>query len=328
MKYNVVLLMDEAMQHLSHRDRSIEQNIVARANAGIVQARCHHVDDFVDAAANADAILLQCSWLGREVIDRLDRCKVIAIYGIGVDAVDISAATQRGIYVTNVPDCSIEEVSNHALALLMSCHRRIPYLQSTVRDGRWDYNLARPTHRLQGSTLGLVGFGKIARRLAAKARGLGMRVLAHDPFVQQSDSLPGEASMVAMQELLAQSDFVSVHVPLNAQTRHLLGAREFGQIKKSALLINTSRGPVVDERALIDALRNGQIAGAGLDVLYTEPIEEGNPLLRMQNVVITPHSGWYSEEAEREKQKKAAECVVEALEGQIPKYLVNTELAQ
>jgi D-3-phosphoglycerate dehydrogenase len=320
----VVVVTDHVFPHLD-----LEREILAKAGHEL-----RYEGDVLDAAdveaavARADAVLNCYAPMPATVIESMRDCRVIARYGIGLDTIDIPAATARGIVVTNVPDYCIDEVSDHALALILALGRGIVRLNRDVRSGRWDPMTARPLHRLRGRRLGLVGFGRIARRLAEKAGPIGFEVTATDPFIP--DDAIGAAGVVPadLDTLLAGSDVVSVHAPMTEENRHLIGARELGLMRPGAVLVNTSRGPLVDLEALREALDGGHLGGAALDVLESEPPDSGDPLLQREDVVITPHAAFYSEEAMAEQQRKAAEQVVEALAGRMPPYAVNaTELA-
>ena len=290
-----------------------------------MRARCRDAEDLVAAGRDADGLLNQYCPIGAEAIAGLERCRVVSRYGVGYDTVDVAAATARGICVTNVPDYCVDEVSDHALALLLASARGVALLDHHVRNGTWDYKLGRPMFRLRGRVLGLLGFGRIPRALAGKAATLGLRILAHDPFLAAEDVRAGGAEPVALHDLVGTADFVSVHVPLQAATRGLIGEALLRRMKATAVLINTSRGPVVDEAALVRALRERRLAGAALDVLETEPPPPGHPLLGLPGVILTPHVAWYSEESEAELRRRAAESVRVVLEGRIPRHVVNPE---
>lgn len=278
------------------------------------------------AAREADALMVTYAPIPAELIRQLRRCRIIARFGIGVDNVDVAAATQAGIVVTNVPDYCIDEVSDHALAMLLALARRLVQADRSVRAGAWSVSALAPIHRLRGRTLGLVGFGKIARALAQKARALGLEVLAYDPYLSREFVEAQGARPVGFEELLQRSDFISIHVPLTPETRHLFDDAAFQKVKPGACLINTARGPIVDEGALIRALESGRLAGAALDVLEQEPPRPDSPLLRREDVILTPHSAFYSEESLVELQTKAAEEVVRVLQGQAPRNPVNPEV--
>ncbi|MDR7469030.1 MAG: C-terminal binding protein [Armatimonadota bacterium] len=301
----------------------VERAVLRAVGAELVAMQAGSEAELAEAVGNADGLLVCYAPVTRRVIERAQRCRVIARYGIGVDNVDVDAATERGIVVTNVPDYCIEEVSDHALALLLACARKVAFLDRGVRAGRWEARDAVPIRRLRGQVLGLVGFGKIPRLLAAKARALGLTVLAYDPYLDAATCEAYGARQVELGELLARADFVSVHAPLTPQTRGLIGEAELRRMKPTAYLINTARGPIVHEAALLQALQEGWIAGAALDVLESEPPPAGHPLLQAPQVVLTPHVAFYSEESLQELQRKAAEEVARVLTGQPPRYPVN-----
>ncbi|MFQ5857214.1 MAG: C-terminal binding protein [Anaerolineae bacterium] len=282
----------------------------------------------LDIARQAGGLLVTYVQVTRDIIEQLDRCRVIARFGIGVDNIDIQAATRAGIVVTYVPDYCIDEVSDHALALLLTLARKITYADRRVQAGQWEMRAVVPLHRLRGRTLGLVGFGKIPRALAPKAQALGLTVVTYDPYVSDEVTVPLGVGRVDFDELLRSADYISIHAPLTAETHHMFNADAFRQMKPGALLINTARGPLVDERALADALDEGQLAGAGLDVVPQEPPPADSPLLGRDNVILTPHIGFYSEESLVELQTKAAQEVARVLSGESPRYPVNPEVLE
>jgi D-3-phosphoglycerate dehydrogenase / 2-oxoglutarate reductase len=302
---------------------AIEHELLGALGAKVVPLQARSEADLLDAVTDAEGLLVCYAPVTGRVIDRLSRCRIIARYGIGVDNVDLEAASAKGIVVTNVPDYCVDEVSDHALALLLACARRIVALASCVRAGRWEARDAAPVHRLRGRVLGLIGFGKIPRRLTEKARALGLDVIAADPYVDGTDMEASGARKVSLQALLAEADFVSIHAPLVPETRHLVGEAQLRAMKRTAYLINTARGPLVEEAALLRALQEGWIAGAALDVLPHEPPAPDHPLRHLENVVLTPHVAFYSVESVEELQRKATEEVVRALRGQPPRCPVN-----
>lgn len=302
----------------------IERSVLGAIGAELVPFQAATDDPLLDVVHDADALLVCYAPVTRRVIERAARCRIIARYGIGVDNVDIEAASARGIVVTNVPDYCVEEVSDHALALLLACARRVTYLDRRVRSGRWSAQDAVPTYRLRGQVLGLVGFGKIPRALAAKAKAIGLRVVAFDPYVDEAAMSAHGVEKRDLAVLLAEADYVSVHAPLSPQTRGLIGEAELRAMKARAYLINTARGPIVNEAALVRALQERWIAGAGVDVLETEPPASDHPLLGLDNVILNPHVAFYSEESVQELQRKASEEVASVLTGRSPRYAVNT----
>src|SRR6266850_5055247 len=248
------------------------------------------------AAAGADALLVTYAKITAEMIKQMKRCRIISRFGIGVDNVDIPAATDAGIVVTKVPDYCIDEVSDHAVALLLALVRKIPFSNALVHAGAWAMSAVVPIHRLRGSVLGLVGFGRIPQLVAPKAKAFGIRVVASDPYVQPDAFTRAGVERVDFSQLLKVSDYISIHSPLLPETRNLFNAEAFRQMKPTAYLINTARGPIVDAAALAEALDAGHLAGAALDVMPREP-PVGSPLLGRGNVIVTPHTSFYSEES-------------------------------
>jgi len=281
----------------------------------------------VQTAANADALLVTYAKITADMIAEMKRCRIISRFGIGVDNVDLAAATAAGIVVTKVPDYCIDEVSDHAVALLLALVRKIPSSNAQVHAGRWEMKAVVPIHRLRGSVLGLVGFGRIPQLVAPKAKAFGMRVVAFDPYTTADAFAREGVEQVEFKEVLRQSDYVSIHTPLLPETQNLFNADAFRQMKRGAYLVNTARGPIVDEAALAQALDQGQLAGAALDVMPHEP-PVNSPLLGRENVIITPHTSFYSEESLLELQRKAAEEVVAVLSGKPPRNPVNPGVLQ
>jgi D-3-phosphoglycerate dehydrogenase len=274
------------------------------------------------ATAGAHALMVQFATIDRTIIETLTSCRVIARYGVGVDMVDIDAATDMGIPVANVPHYCIDEVSSQTIGFVLDLNRRTLPLAAHVRAGRWGaVPPVTPPSRLRGQVLGVVGFGAIGSEVARKAQALGLEVLAHDPFAAP-DAHPG-VSFVSLPQLLAQSDYVTLHCPLTDATRGLIGSAELAQMKPSAYLVNLSRGPVVDQAALTEALRTAVIQGAALDVLATEPPDPADALLNLDNVIVTPHIASWSVEAAVELRREVAQSVVEALQGRAPASVVN-----
>jgi len=279
--------------------------------------------EFLPHVADCDALLnTYAGPITAEVMARMPNCKIIARYGIGVDTIDLAAATAAGIIVTNNPTYCLEEVAEHTLALLLACARKIALYDRLVRAGRWEVPPGKPIFRLAGSTLGLVGFGNIARRVAKRAAAFGMRILFFDPFIEQADDgVPVEKR--ELEDLLAEADFISLHAPLLPQTRKLIDEKALNAMKPSAFLVNCARGAIVDTEALVRALDRNAIAGCALDTLDPEPISEAHPLRGRDNVIITPHAAWYSEQAMTGLQAGAPGEVRRVLTGQWPVNVVN-----
>lgn len=267
------------------------------ADAGINLVISYDGEERAALLADAELLLVFGSRVDAEMMARLGRCRGIVSYSTGLDHIDFEAAEAAGIPVRNVPDYATDEVAEHALMLLLACARKLVPLHLATRTGNWDWRpVAGEIHTIAGRTLGLVGLGRIGRGLAARARGIGLRTVAHDPFLGPEHATP-DCPLVDLDDLLAASDFVSIHLPLGAATRHLINASAIGRMKQSAFLINTARGGLVDEAALLDALRAGRIAGAALDVREHEPAPAPDPLVDLPNVILTPHVGAFSLEA-------------------------------
>ncbi len=307
-------------------DRVIGEEVkeLEKVNAEVILARCKTEDEVIEAAKDADAIMCVRVPITRRVVESLQNCKVIIRYGIGVDNIDVEAATDHNIIVANVPDYCFEEVSNQAMALLLACARKLVSLNNSLKQGHRKFALA-PMGSIYGQTLGLVGCGQIGRLVAKKAGCFDLRILGYDPYLDESIARKYEITLVGLPELLKESDFISIHSPLTKETRHLISENEFRLMKSSAYLINTARGPVVDEAALIKALREGWIAGAGLDVFDKEPknMDLDHPLLKMDNVVVSPHCGAYSDAAFEKLRISVGQEIARVLTGRWPKNVVN-----
>ena len=300
----------------------LEQEELAEL-ADLCAFQCRTEEEVIAAARDADALLVQYAPITARVLDSLPRCRVISRYGIGVDMIDLQAAAGRGIQVVNVPDYCIEEVSDHAVALILACVRKLPRLDAAVHRGRWDVLAVAPVSRLRDCTVGLVGLGNIARRVAEKLKGFGCPLVGHDPYVRPEAAADLGVGLLGLPELLERADVVSLHAPLTPQTRHMIGEAELRRMKNTALLINTSRGPLIDEPALCRALEQGWIAGAGLDVLEHEPVSPDNLLLRLDNALLTPHAAFYSARALEDLQRLTARAVAQVLRGEPPRNPVN-----
>ena len=294
--------------------------------AEVVEIRADTPAEFAAGVADVDAIIT--SWglrIDRQVIENLKRCVVIGVGSVGVDMVDIEAATAAGIVVTNVPDVFIEEVADHALMLLLDVARRTSQMARMAREGAW-YE-ARPIlsriPRLLGQTLGLFAFGNVARCTARRAQAFGLRVLAYDPYVSELEITAAGVEPVGFGELLERSDYLSIHAPLNDETFHAIDAAALARMKPTAVVINTARGPLIDEVALIEALTSGTIAGAGLDVLEAEPPSNNNPLLTMENVLVTPHVASATTRMRPETRRRVGREVALVLRGRWPMSCVN-----
>ena len=287
----------------------------------------------IEAAADAEVLISGGAPMGADVFAGLKRARFVLRPYVGYDDIDVDAATEHGILVANVPDTFVQEVAEHSMALLLAASRRLPQMDRFVRDGRWAAGeqarvVARPIRRLSTTTLGLLGFGNIGRLVAKRAAPFGFRMLAYDPYVPAETGTDYGVSLVSLEELLRESDIVSLHVFLNADTRHLIDAARLAQMKSTAILVNTSRGPVVEEPALIDALQSGRLAGAALDVFEKEPLDPASPLIQMDNVILAPHLASYSEEGDSLHRRRVGQLALQAASGGLPerKVIINKEL--
>jgi D-3-phosphoglycerate dehydrogenase len=315
----LVAVTDHVFPHLD-RERAM---LAAAGHELRFDGNATSPDEVADAVRGADAILNCYAPIPSDLTRSLQGCRIIARYGIGLDTIDVEAATEAGILVTNVPDYCIEEVSDHALALIMALTRGVVRLDRRVHMGSWSPMDAAPLHRLRGRTLGLVGFGRIARALAAKATAIGFRVLAFDPLLPDETIADAGAEPRNLATLLAGADVVSLHAPLTPDTHHLIGAAELESMGEGTIVVNTSRGGLLDLDAVRDALSAGRLGGVALDVLEHEPPASDDPLLSRPDVIITPHAAFYSEESMAELQRKAVEQVIDALAGKVPPYATN-----
>ena len=321
---NLIWLLDDLFD--SREIEIIREMLQERGYSLVVTRSDSYKGDYPTYAPYAKGVLLQVNFpLSKEDIKGLASCKIISVTGIGFDELDLAAATRHGIAATNAPGFCVEEVSDHALALILALSRHLPECQDICRKGLWEFEDVWSIRRLKGQVLGLVGFGKIGRAVASKAKAFGLQVKAYDPYLSKSEMNLLNIDSVEFDDLVRTADFISLHVPLNEETRHLINEEVFGSMKDTAFLINTSRGDVVDESALINALKTKKIAGAGLDVLSQEPPEARNPLLSMPNVIVSPHSAFVSHEALTDLAAMSTKAVIDMLEGKVPENILNPE---
>ncbi len=276
------------------------------------------------ALAVGAALMVTTQPVTADLLRHMPKCRIVSRVGVGLDSIDVDAATERGIWVANVPDYAVDEVSTHAVALLLAHARKLPQLLQLPSQGIWDPSLVGTIERLSGQTLGLLGFGRIGRAVSAKARALGLNILVHDPLVSIDIVKKAHASLVPFEVLLRSADYVSLHVPLTPSTLHIINAQALSLMKRSAFLINTARGPLIDERALLEAMRRRSIAGAAVDVLEVEPPPRDHPFFHEDGIWITPHAAWYSEASRRDVRVKAAAEVLRVLQGRKPRSPVNS----
>ncbi len=303
-----------------------EREVLEAAGIELVIAPDTSESTLADLAKDVDAIMFCFAQVTEKVLETATNCKITARYGIGVDNVDIVKATELGIVVTNVPDYCMDEVTDHALGMILALNRRlVPHTTNVVAGGWNDVVLNQPMHRTRGATLGIVGFGRIGRALAAKAIGFGMNILTYDPLVEAGSKLDG-AQAVSLDELLRKSDFISLHVPLIPATQNMISETELAKMKPGSIIVNCARGGLIDEDALALSLASGHTAGAGLDVVEPAPPDPSSTLLNQENVIITPHTAFFSQASTLELERRTAEEVVRVLAGKTPENLINPDV--
>lgn len=311
-------------------DYNLEEEALKPIGAEIVELDATSDEEFIEMAKDADAVIARGRMINAKIIEGLDNCKVIGCGSVGTDRVDVAAATKRGIPVTNVPDVFIEEVADHAMALLLAAQRHLYEMRDLCRAGRFTegHPILRNFPRLYGQTLGLIAFGHVARAVARRAQPFGLRVIAHDPYVSELEMSSVGVEPVGLMELMERSDFVSNHTPLNDETRHIMSGPQFAAMKSTAIFINTGRGPCHDEAALIDALQREEIAGAALDVFEVEPTPADNPLFHMDNVIVTPHVASATSRMMPETRRRLGQELALVLQGRWPRSAVNPQALQ
>ena len=300
-----------------------ERKVLAEIGAELLVAETGDEKELIALAPRADGILTCWKHVTTAVVETATQCKIIGRCGIGLDNIDVATATALGIVVTNVPAYCIDEVSDHAMALLLACARKTSLLDRDVKNGGWDRNVGPPMHRIRGQTLGIIGFGKIGRAIVPKAKVFGLEVIAFSPRLTQEIAQTHGVQRVEVPELVARSDFITIHAPLTPETHGMLGEAEFRQMKSTTYIINTSRGDIIDTTALYTALTEGWIAGAGLDVLPTEPPDADDPMPHLENVILTPHAAFFAEESVYDLEVGAATAVAKVLTGEMPESVVN-----
>ncbi|QDT55336.1 Glycerate dehydrogenase [Caulifigura coniformis] len=301
-------------------DVAIESAILKPHGVSVIAAPNGRESTLAEQASDVDAIATCWAKVTSAVINAAARCRHIARMGIGLDNIDVASATARGMLVTNVPDYCVEEVADHAMALLLASVRNVGFFHHRIKTGEYDLKAGAPMHRLSGRTLGLIGFGKTARAVFQRAKGFGLRVIAAS--ASGNDYGTG-CRMVSLDELLAESDLISIHAPLTPETRHLVNRGTLARCRRGVFLVNTSRGGLIDQSALQEALESGQVAGAGLDVFDPEPPDVSQPLLRNERVIATPHAAFVSEESLVELRERVARQIADVLEGRTPPHVVN-----
>ena len=304
-----------------------ERAVLEAAGAEVIVAPDGDEDTLINLAKDADAIMTCFAKVTEKVIRSAEKCVAIGRFGVGTDNIDVATATELGIPVTYVPDYCVDEVSDHVLAMLHTWNRKIALFDQSVKSEGWGHlGLTMRIKRLRGKTIGIVGFGRIGQAVAEKASVFGLKILASDPVTPKEIVESYGGQLVTFEELLEQSDFVSLHAPLTPATEKLIGSREFGLMKDDSFLINAARGPLIDESALYDALSNGKIGGAGLDVMVENEPPKDHPLMQLENILITPHTAFFSQESTLELEERAASEVVRVYKNIMPENLVNKEV--
>ncbi|WP_171133848.1 MULTISPECIES: C-terminal binding protein [unclassified Ruegeria] len=312
-------------------DVAVETEILEAAGAEVIALQAKRQEDLFDVAPHCSAMMNQYARIGKETIARMRNCEVIARYGVGVDIVDVGTATEKGILVTNVQNYCTEEVADHAIALWLTLARKLPDYDRATHAGVWKWQSGQPVYRLRGRTMGVVSLGKIGQAIVTRAQSFGVTVIAYDPYLPREVAAKIGVELVSKPELLARSDYILMQAPMTPNTHHFLSDAEFSVMKPGAILVNTGRGPTVDNKALFRALTEGHLAAAGLDDPEEEPAKranwtpDDNPLFTLPNVLVTPHAAYYSEESIHAARVTAATQVAKVLTGQNPDYTVNAE---
>jgi D-3-phosphoglycerate dehydrogenase len=303
----------------------IEREILEKENIELRPRICRSEDELIEHTRNADGIIDQFFPITRRAIEHLEKCKVIAVYGIGTNQIDLNAASEKGIPVVNVPDYCIDEVATHAVSLILNCARDVANYGRLVKGGDWAY-MKLKLHRFCGRTVGIVGLGAIGRSVAGKLAGFDLELIGYDPFVSAESMASLGVSKRGIDELFRESDFITLHLPLTEETTNMVSTELLGFMKPTAYLINVSRGGVLDEKALLSALNESRIAGAALDVLRREPPAADDEIVHHPGVLVTPHIAWYSEESYKELRMKVAQSVADVLRNRVPRSIANKHL--
>ena len=310
-------------------DNAIECGILEQIDAEVINVQAKKEGDLYEIAPEADALIVQYAKVSEETLSRARNCKVVARYGIGVDTVDVGAASARGIRVTNVQDYCTDEVADHATGLWLSLVKKFLQYNRSTHEGKWAWRAERPVYRIRGRTMGIVSFGRIGRAIAERAKPHGVELIVFDPYVDADTIRAAGATKVSKEELVATADYICMQAPMSPETRHFLSDAEFSQMKKGIVIVNTGRGPTIDNKALYKAVCDGTVAGAGLDDPEEEPAKraswspDGNPIFTLENVIVTPHTAYYSEESIQQCRTVAASEVARILTGKDPHYCIN-----
>ncbi len=302
-------------------DLIIEREMLDKVDAELIEVT--DPATLANEVKDADAVINTYAEMTPEIINGMEKCRMIIRNGIGVNTINVDACNEKGIMVGNIPTYCIEEVATHAITLMLTLNRKVFMYNQSVRSGVWDVKKGMPIESVVGATLGLVGFGRIPRLINDRAQALGMKVLAYDPFVTAENAAETGATKAEIDQIIAESDFISIHCPLTPDTKGMFDYAAFKAMKDNAYIINTARGPVINEEDLVKALSEGLIGGAGLDVLMEDKGQTDHPLYAFDNVIITPHAAWYSETAILRRRTQTVESVIEVLEGREPHSFLN-----
>jgi len=309
--------------YAGHKEVSIEREVLEGAGVEVIASFDPHSSEADAAYGDCDALMVTIQPVDAALIDRMPNCRIVCRIGTGLDAIDIPAATERGVWVTSVPDYSVDEVSSHAMAFVLALARNLFRHRAMSQNGTWRYETERPIRSIAGQTLGILGLGRIGSASARKGQGLGFDIIGHDPYISPERFEEFGVRQVDFDTLMRESDYLTLHVPLTDETRRMVDARALSLMKPTAFLINTARGEVIDVDALVSAVRAGAIAGAGIDVLPVEPPPPDHPVLHEESILVTPHIGWASIESGRDVRERGAQDVVAVLRGDRPKYPAN-----
>lgn len=318
-KYKIVIT------DIQHKNFIPEEEVFSGPDFELTIKDCQNEDDLIELTKDADGVIANLFPISKRAIDNMSKCKIISRYGVGYDSVDLKAATDKGIVVANVPDYCPEDVSDQAMAMLLACIRKVVIRTKKISDGQWNIGEDDKVYRMVGKKVGIIGFGQIGRVFFRKLKGFNLgEYLVYDPYISLETAEEFGITLVSLDELLTESDYISIHSPLNEETENMISNREFSMMKESAIIINTARGPIIDEEALFNALKMGKINSAGIDVFSHEPIKRNSELLALDNIVLSDHHAWYSEESYIELKTKAALNVKNYLEYKTAPYAVNS----
>ncbi len=301
----------------------LEEKMLAEAGIELTAGHWRTPEELIPRVADMDALIVQYAEISRDVIQAMKHCKMIVRYGIGIDSVDVEAATEKGIYVCNIPDYGLDDVSNHAIAFMFALMKKFYITDPDLRAGNWDYEKLVPITRFSESTVGIAGFGRLGQMVARKLKGFGVRLIAYDPYFNEKAGKELGVESVDFDTLVAESDYITIHCPALPENDGMFNDQVFDRMKKTAYVINTARGTIINEAALVRALKEGKIAGAGIDVFEKEPVTKDNPLLALPNVILSGHTAWYSETAIYNLHREAAEEVINVLQGNKPFHPCN-----